>query len=339
MTRLLYGIEDLFERLPIHWMWWPAIGGLVVGLGGLIDPAAMGVGYDQIRQLVQGHPTASAVLLLVAVKSVIWLVSLSSSTSGGVLAPLLIMGGCVGWLAGQELPNGPAFWALLGMAAMMGGTMRAPLTAVMFALELSGAYEMLLPLIAAAGAAYAVTVLILKRSILTEKIARRGRHLTREYSTDAFEVVRAGEVMVRNVETLPATMTVDDAVAFFTADAPRHKSYPIVDEAGRLVGLASRGDVLRWRAQGPHGAATLYDMASDEETVAAHPNDTLARVVDIMVMRELGRVPIVEGDDRRLVGLIARKDLLQLQRMRMHQETQRSSGFNHAKTGSQLRPS
>jgi H+/Cl- antiporter ClcA/CBS domain-containing protein len=339
MTRLLYGIEDLFERLPIHWMWWPAIGGLVVGLGGLIDPAAMGVGYDQIRQLVQGHPTASAVLLLVAVKSVIWLVSLSSGTSGGVLAPLLIMGGCVGWLVGQELPNGPAFWALLGMAAMMGGTMRAPLTAVMFALELSGAYDMLLPLIAAAGAAYAVTVLILKRSILTEKIARRGRHLTREYSTDAFEVVRAGEVMVRNVETLPAAMTVDDAVAFFTADAPRHKSYPIVDEAGRLVGLASRADVLRWRAQGPHGAATLYDMASDEETVAAHPNDTLARVVDIMVMRELGRVPIVEGDDRRLVGLIARKDLLQLQRMRMHQETQRSSGFNRARTGSQLRPS
>jgi H+/Cl- antiporter ClcA/CBS domain-containing protein len=336
MTRLLYGIEDLFERLPIHWMWWPAIGGLVVGLGGLIDPAAMGVGYDQIRQLVSGHPTASAVLMLVGVKSVIWLVSLSSGTSGGVLAPLLIMGGGVGWLAGQGLPNGPAFWALLGMAAMMGGTMRAPLTAVMFALELSGASGMLLPLIAAAGAAYAVTVLILRRSILTEKIARRGRHLTREYSTDAFEVVRAAEVMVRNVETLPATMTVDDAVAFFIADAPRHKSYPVVDTSGRLVGLASRADVLRWRAQGPHGAATLYDMASDEETVAARPSDTLARVVEIMVMREIGRVPVVEGDDRRLVGLIARKDILQLQRTRMLQETQRSSAFHRTKTSGQV---
>jgi CBS domain-containing protein len=339
MTKLLYWVEDLFQRLPIHWMWWPAIGGAVVGLGGLLDPAAMGVGYDVIGQLLSGHMVASAVILLIAVKSAIWLVSLSSGTSGGVLAPLLIMGGGVGWLIGLYLPGGPAFWSLLGMAGMMGGTMRAPMTGALFAVELSGATGMLLPLIAATGAAYAVTVLLLKRSILTEKIARRGRHLTREYSIDPFEVVRAAEVMVKNVDILPATMTVDDAVAFFTADAPRHKSYPIVDEGGRLVGMASRADVLRWRAEGPHGTATLYDVASDDEAAVVYPEDKLARVVDVMVTRETGRVPVIEEEGRRLVGLIARKDLLQLQRMRMLQETQRSSAFRAPKAGHQLRVS
>jgi CBS domain-containing protein len=251
-------------------------------------------------------------------------VSLSSGTSGGVLAPLLIMGGCTGWIVGHWLPGTPEVWALLGMAGMMGGTMRAPLTGVMFAVELSGAPGMLLPLIAATGTAYAVTVLLLKRSILTEKIARRGRHLTREYSTDPFEVVRASEVMVKVVDTLPGTMSVDDAVAFFTANEPRHKSYPIVDAGGRLMGLASRADALRWRTEGGHGASTLYDVASDEDAAFAHPEDVIGRVADVMVTREVGRVPIVEAGSHKLVGLVARKDLLHMRRLRMAQESERA---------------
>jgi H+/Cl- antiporter ClcA len=327
MTKLLYWLEDLFARLPIHWMWWPAIGGIAVGLGGLVDPAAMGVGYDTIGALLANHIGVAAVVTLIAVKSVIWLVSLSSGTSGGVLAPLLIMGGSLGWLLGHWLPAGPSFWALLGMAGMLGGTMRAPLTAVLFAIELTGANNLFLPLIAATATAYAVTVLLLKRSILTEKIARRGRHITREYSADPFEVVRAGDVMVRHLATLPATMSVDEAVAFFTSDEPRHKSYPIVDRAGRLVGMAARADALRWRSEGTHDAANLYDVASDDEIVAANPHDPLARVVELMVRHEIGRVPVVEGESRRLVGLVARKDLLQIPRMQLAQERNRSSGF------------
>ena len=327
MTKLLYGLEDLFARLPIHWMWWPAIGGAAVGLGGLIDPAAMGVGYDVIGALLSDHIGFAAVLTLISVKSVIWLISLSSGTSGGVLAPLLIMGGSLGWLIGHWLPAGPSLWALLGMAGMLGGTMRAPLTAVLFATELTGAHDLLLPLIATTASAYAVTVLLLKRSILTEKIARRGRHLTREYSADPFEVVRARDVMVRDLATLPATMTVDEATAFFTTGDPRHKSYPIVDKNTRLVGMASRADALRWRAQGTHDAATLYDTASDDEVVAVNPADPLARVVELMVRHEIGRIPVVEGDDRRLVGLVARKDLLQIPRMQIAQERNRSAGF------------
>ena len=174
---MVYNFEDLFGALPVHWMWWPALGGLAVGLGGLIEPKALGVGYDVIADLLTGHVTAKAVALILVVKSIIWMIALASGTSGGVLAPLLVFGGCLGWLEGQFLPGDFGAWALLGMAAMMGGTMRSPLTGVLFAAELTGDFTLLTPLMIVTGAAYAVTVLMLKRSILTEKIARRGQHI------------------------------------------------------------------------------------------------------------------------------------------------------------------
>lgn len=193
LTTMLYKIEDLFEALPIHWMWCPAIGGLIIDLGGLIEPRALGVGYDIIEGLLNSTLLPSAVLAILLVKAFIWLAALSSGTSGGVLAPLLIFGGALRWLVGLVLPGDPGFWALLGMAVMMGGTMRAPLTGTFFAVELTGDVSMLAPLLAATVAAYAVTVLPLRRSILTEKIARRGQHITREYGIDPFELTRARE--------------------------------------------------------------------------------------------------------------------------------------------------
>jgi H+/Cl- antiporter ClcA len=310
MTKLLYGVEDLFDHLPIHWMWWPMLGGLAVGLGGLADPRALGVGYDVIRDLLSGHMAGAGRLLLV--KSAIWVVALSSGTSGGVLAPLLILGGTGGWLEGQLLPGTPAFWALLGMAAMMGGTMRSPLTGVIFAIELTGNMGALLPLLAATGAAHAVTVLLLRRSILTEKIARRGQHISREYTVDPFELLRVADVMARPVETLPATMPVDAAVGFFTAEAPRHKSYPVVAEGGRLVGMVARADVLRWRTEAGHGTDTLFDVASDTSLSVGYPDEVLGRIADLMVARDLGRVPIIERGGQRVIGLVARKDLLRI---------------------------
>jgi len=305
-------------------MWWPAIGGIVVGLGGLVEPGALGVGYDVIGNLLAGHMVVSAAIALLLVKSAIWLVALASGTSGGVLAPLLIMGGLAGWLIGQFLPGDASFWALLGMAAMMGGTMRAPLTGVMFAIELTGNSNALLPLLASTGTAYAVTVLLLKRSILTEKIARRGRHLTREYSPDPFETMRAAEIMVRDVDTLASDMTVDAAVAFFTEGPRRHKSYPIVDRDRQVVGMASRADVLRWQTEAAHGEATLFDLSSDNAVTVAHADDLLGYVADLMVERDLGRVPIVGGERRRLVGLVSRKDMLRIRSVRNAQERERA---------------
>jgi H+/Cl- antiporter ClcA/CBS domain-containing protein len=312
MTRLLYAAEDLFERLPVHWMWWPMLGGLIVGLGGLIEPRALGVGYDLIGDLLAGHMAVSEAGRLLLVKSTIWLLALASGTSGGVLAPLLILGGTAGWLEGQLLPGDASCWALIGMAAMMGGTMRVPLTGVLFAIELTGNLGLLLPLLTATGSAYAVTVLLLKRSILTEKIARRGRHILREYSVDPFEALRAEDVMVRNVDTLPAAMPIDDAVAFFMAEAHRHKAYPVIDADGGLAGMVTRADVLRWRTEGAHDRQTLGEMISDAAVTVGHPDEVLGRIADLIVANGVGRVPIVERGSRRVVGLVARKDLLHI---------------------------
>jgi CIC family chloride channel protein len=311
-TGLLYKTEDLFSLIPLHWMWWPAIGGLAVGLGGLIEPRALGVGYDIISDLLNSHIVVSTVVAVLLVKSVIWIVALASGTSGGVLAPLLIFGGCAGWLEGQLLPGEHGAWALLGMAAMMGGTMRSPLTAILFAVELTGDFALLGPLLVATSAAYALTVLLLKRSILTEKIARRGQHVVREYGIDPFELLRVSEVMVREVDTLPAAMRVDEPVLFFSSEARRHKSYPLLDADGQVAGIVGRADVLRWRAESPHGDETLFDRVSDRSLTLGYPDEPVSHLADRMVMADLGRVPIVDRDTLHLVGLVSRKDLLRI---------------------------
>ena len=327
LTGLLYKTEDLFGRIRLHWMWWPAIGGIVVGLGGLIEPRALGVGYDIIGDLLNSHIVVSAVVAILLVKSAIWIVALASGTSGGVLAPLLIFGGCAGWLEGQWLPGDHGAWALIAMAAMMGGTMRSPLTAILFAVELTGDFALLGPLLVATSAAYALTVLLLKRSILTEKIARRGQHVVREYSIDPFELLRVNEVMVREVDTLPAAMPVEEAVAFFSGEVPRHKSYPLIDADGLVAGIVSRADVLRWRAESPHGDQTLFDRVSDRSLTVGYPDEPVSHLADRMVMADLGRVPIVETNTMRLVGLISRKDLLRIRATARSMESSRVAFF------------
>ncbi|ABC93371.1 probable chloride channel protein (plasmid) [Rhizobium etli CFN 42] len=313
LTTLLYRIEDLFEALPIHWMWWPMLGGLVIGLGGLIEPRAMGVGYDIIDGLLNNRLLAPAVLSILLVKTIIWLFALSSGTSGGVLAPLLIFGGALGWLVGIVMPgNDPGFWALLGMAAMMGGTMRAPLTGTFFAMEITGDVSTLVPLLAATVVAYAVTVLLLRRSILTEKIARRGQHITREYGVDPFELSRAREIMISEVDTLPVTMTVGEACDFFASRPKTRRIYPVVDAAGKLTGIVSRADILLWQGKPDIAAHTLGETVTDDSVPVGHPDDTVAFIADLMLSTDNGRIPIVNPASGRLCGLIARKDLLRL---------------------------
>jgi CIC family chloride channel protein len=205
-TSLVYASEDAFGRLPIHWMWWPAIGGLIIGVGGLIEPRALGVGYDVIDQLLTGHAGMSLIIGILVVKTAIWGLSLGSGTSGGVLAPVFMIGAALGALEGHVLPGvTPGFWALVGLAAVLGGVMRSPLTGVVFPLELTHAWPLLLPLLIAATSAYALSTVALKRSVLTEKIARRGLHLTREYSIDPLEVILARDVMRQPDPQLSAT--------------------------------------------------------------------------------------------------------------------------------------
>jgi H+/Cl- antiporter ClcA len=330
LTALVYACEDLFEKLPLHWMWWPALGGLVVGAGGLIEPAALGVGYDNIRHLLVGDVALKAALLLLVVKVVIWSVALGSGTSGGVLAPLLIIGGAIGSVLAPWFPHAdPGFWALVGMAAMMGGTMRAPLTSTLFAVELTGNFSVLLPVLTACLFAYGLTVLLLKRSILTEKVARHGHHLTREYHVDAFDLERAGSVMTKSVKTLPGTMTVAEAIAFFTTTEFRHTSYPVVDDEQRVLGLVTRADSLAWtvdRENGnDRGALALQELLSDQELLIGYPDEMAGRIADRMAVSGVGRIPIVDRETGRLQGLIARKDLLRVRVHRLHEEGDRKA--------------
>lgn len=208
MTSAVYAAEDAFPRLPISWMWWPAIGGLVIGIGGLISPHALGVGYDVIRELLDGGMTLRVVIALLLVKVSIWAISLGSGTSGGVLAPLLMVGAALGAVLSPILPaETVSFWPLVGMAAILGGAMRVPFTAIVFSLELTHDVNMLLPLMVAVVTAHTFTVLALRRSILTEKVDRRGFHLSREYATDPLELLFVREVMSPESSDFPLDLS------------------------------------------------------------------------------------------------------------------------------------
>jgi chloride channel protein, CIC family len=315
LTAMVYRCEDWFQRLPIHWMWWPMLGGIVIGVGGWFEPHALGVGYDNIAALLSGSVGNSTALRLMIVKSIIWAVALGSGTSGGVLAPLLIMGGVVGRLIANVMPVGDApLWALLGMAAVMGGTMRAPLTGLLFALELTHDFSAMLPLAITCATAYATTVLLLRRSILTEKIARRGYHITREYSVDPFQLIRVQDIMAKPVDTLPADMPIAEVVKFFTTpNAPRrHKSYPVVDASGRVVGLVSRTDALAWMMDGHQTSGTLGGQLAGRELVIGYEDEIVGQIADRMAETQMGRIPILRRSDSALVGLVARRDILRV---------------------------
>jgi len=313
LTTLVYWFEDLFQKLPIHWMWWPAIGGLFVGIGGFIDPRVLGVGYGLIHDLLNGSIVGPAVLGLLVGKAVIWSLSLGSGTSGGVLAPLLMMGGALGALVSPYIPAGNAgLWAMIGVAAMMGGTMRSPLTAVVFTLELTHDLNLLPGLLIASVAAEAVTILALKRSILTEKVARRGYHLTREYSIDPLDVHRVGEIMVTNVPTVHPDTTVEELFDKITRSSKalvRRQGAPIVDSDGKLLGIVTQSDVLRSLQEGK-GECKVIEVGSTE-LITCYEDDLLSNVVIKMLRNDIGRMPVVEREDAsKLVGYIDRSNLM-----------------------------
>jgi RnfABCDGE-type electron transport complex B subunit len=237
-----------FHKLPVHWMWWPAIGGLAVGIGGYLQPRALGVGYDVIGDLLNNHLAAGAIASLLIVKAVIWLLALGSGTSGGVLAPLLMLGAGLGALLGPYLPGGdPAAWPLVFMAATLGGMMRAPVMAVVFAFELTHDVNSLLPVLATSTVAYAFTVITMHRSILTEKIARRGHHIYREYGIDPMERHSVAEVMTATTSSIDAQALITDVLASHFGPDQRHRAFPVVRD-GALVGMLDRAGIETARA-------------------------------------------------------------------------------------------
>jgi CBS domain-containing protein len=324
ISKALYLVEDGFHRLPVHWMWWPALGSVVVGLGALIEPRVLGAGYDTIEALVAGSLVAQAIVLLLVVKAVVWLAALGSGTSGGILAPLLIIGGAAGAIVGLWLPGGSGAWAMIGMAGMMSASMRAPLTSALFVAELTGRFDALPEAITGSGVAFALAVLLLRRSILTEKISRRGRHISQEFSVDPLALSLARDVMTADPATLPADLPVAEALLFFEREAV-HRSYPVVDEAGRPVALVSRADALRWRQEPDMVFGTLGETLSDVSLPAVTLDTPSDAIANLMIAENSGRV-CVTATDGRLAGIVARRDLLRSRAVALKGERTRSRG-------------
>ena len=314
LTMLVYGCEDLFLKLPIHWMWWPMLGGLAVGIGGMFFPRALGVGYDTISDLLAGNLASIKALGLLVTKALIWSIALGSGTSGGVLAPLLIMGGALGALASSTLHIAdPGLWATLSMGAMMGGTMRSPLTAIAFMLELTDDINVLPALLIACVAAHLVTVLLMKRSILTEKVARRGHHVIREYQAPPLHQVRVADVMDANVATVPASLPLEGLFSRLVQEDPviaSQQAWPVVDDAGRLLAVITRGDMVRAMEREDFERCTALDVGTSA-VVVAYPDELLEGAAMRMLDRDIGGLPVVARDDpQRLLGFLARKGVL-----------------------------
>jgi H+/Cl- antiporter ClcA/CBS domain-containing protein len=330
LTVLVYAAEDLFAALPLHWMWWPAIGAVAVGVGGVLDPRVLGVGYEIIQALVRGDMVGATLVGLLVAKAVVWAVALGSGTSGGVLAPLLIIGGALGAAIGDLLPVGdPGLWAMVGMGAIMGGTMRSPLTGMVFVLELTHDMQVLPSVLVGTVAALGVTVLVMRRSILTEKLARRGQHVTREYSVDLLEILRVADVMDRHPPTVPMRMSVGelaDAIARNDTALTRRQAAFIVDAEGRLEGVITRGDMLRAIRQDATGSATVLDVAH-RDPIVAYPDETLHDAVERMVTHQVGRLPVVDRNaPRRILGYLGRGDILGAHLRRHEEEQKRERG-------------
>lgn len=314
VTKVVYGIEDIFERLPVHWMWWPALGALPVGLLGYFEPRILGVGYDVIRDILLGDMLGWGLLALIVLKFIAWSIYLGSGTSGGTLAPLFIIGGGLGALVGSVAA---ALWpslgisipvaGLVGMAAIFAGASHALLASVIFAFEATREPSGLLPLLAGCSSAYMISILLMRTSIMTEKLARRGTPIPSEYAIDHLALVPVEEAMTREVISVGR----DEPLAAFEARFEReaaylsHQGFPVLDPAGHLVGVITRRDLAH---AGPDDL-TVGHLITRPPTVT-YPTNSLRDAADHMIRERVGRLPVVDRETGVLLGIITRSDLL-----------------------------
>ncbi|MEO8479769.1 MAG: chloride channel protein [Gemmatimonadota bacterium] len=316
ITKLVYAAEDLFERLPVHWMWWPAIGAIPVGLIGYFEPRILGVGYDVIRDILLGDMLGWGLLALIVLKFIAWSIYLGSGTSGGTLAPLFIIGGGLGALVGSVAA---ALWpslgisvpvaGLVGMAAVFAGASHALLASVIFAFEATREPSGLLPLLAGCSAAYLISILLMRTSIMTEKLARRGTPIPSEYAIDHLALVPVEEAMTREVISVGSDETLDLFRARFEREASyvAHQGFPVLDPTGRLVGVVTRRDLAHAREDA--GAATVGSLLT-RSPIVTYASNSLRDAADHMIRERVGRLPVVDRETGALLGIITRSDLL-----------------------------
>jgi len=316
VTRAVYAVEDLFEKLPIHWMWWPAIGGLVVGGVGYFSPRTMGVGYDNIEQVLSGSLTGQALLVLFVLKFVSWSIALGSGTSGGTLAPLFTIGGGLGATLGAlvaatspGLGIDPRIAGLVGMAAIFAGASRALLASVVFAFETTLQPLGLLPLLGGCTAAFLVSCLLMRNTIMTEKIARRGVRVPSEYAADFLDQVCVAEFAAKEVIAFAASDTLAHLRKWFESGVPgsQHRGFPVVDARGRLLGVVTRREITD-----PSALAELpVEQLLQRAPAVAFDDSSLREAADLMVSQGVGRLPVVSrAAPTQVIGILTRSDLL-----------------------------
>jgi chloride channel protein, CIC family len=321
MTQAVYRCEDAFKLLTghIHWMWWPALGGAIIGIGGLVEPRALGVGYNTIHAELLGQLGLSALALLFVVKLTIWVAGLGSGTSGGILAPILMLGAAVGGMLGHVLPGTtPGVWALIGLAAALGGVMRSPFTAIVFAFELTHDQNSLLALLVAATVSHLVSVLVLKRSILTEKVARRGFHVMREYAVDPLEATFVREVMDTDVVTVSPGQRVHEVYRALPEGSPqrRQRLYPVLGD-DQLAGVLPWSTIL----EAKDDPNRLVEDVMIPPMALAFPDEILRTAADRMAHQGLGVLPVVDrASPTRLDGLVTQFDLLDARQKLLEEE-------------------
>lgn len=325
VTKLTYGIEDAFEKLPIHWMWWPALGGIVVGVVGYLMPQTLGVGYTNITAVISGQLGLGTLLALGLLKLLSWSVALGSGTSGGTLAPLFTIGGALGGALGIGLVTltpwlhvDPHVAALVCMAAIFAGASRAFLASVVFAFEATQQPHVLMPLLGACVAAYLVSGLMMRHTIMTEKIARRGVRVPSDYAADYLDQVQVREVCHRNVVSLSADQCVADVRNWLNEDSPdaHHQGFPVVDDKGRLLGVVTRRNLFDAKVPGESSIASVIQRPP----LVVRENHSLREAADHMVEANVGRLVVVDPTDcHRVVGIITRADLLAAHSRRLHE--------------------
>ena len=312
----VYWVEDMFEKLPIHWMWWPALGALAVGAIGYFAPHTLGVGYDNIDHVLLGTLAGRAALVLCVAKLVSWAIALGSGTSGGTLAPLFTIGGALGSVMGAavamllpEIGIDIRMAALVGMAAMFAGASRAFLASVVFAFETTRQPIGLLPLLGGSGAAVLISSIFMTNSIMTEKIVRRGARVLTEYAADFLDMVLVRDHASRKLVTLSADDTVGAARACVRSSAlgPRHTGFPVVDAGGTLCGVITRHELLGDDA----GADTLLRSRLARAPVVIYEDSSLREAADRMVTEGVGRLVVVDRKEpRKPTGILTRSDIL-----------------------------
>jgi CBS domain-containing protein len=333
VTRALYRIEDGFERLPVHWMWWPAIGAVVVGVIGYFVPHTLGVGYDNIHGILSGNIVGTALLILVVAKFVSWSIALGSGTSGGTLAPLFTIGGGLGALLGGLLTQWvPALGvdarvaALVGMAAIFAGASRALLASVVFAFETTRQPLGLLPLLAGCVGAFLVSLLRMRSTIMTERLERRGAPVQTEYAADYLSQVLVRDCATDEVETLEADRTIESARAWLASGEPgtTHQGYPVVQRDGTVLGLVMQREIA---------AADLKQVQTVGQLVRRAPviiyeNQTARNAADHMVREGIGRLLVVDrAAPTRLTGILTRSDLIEAHKRRLDAATKARRGI------------